>query len=350
MAALIIVLLCLFLNALLSCAEMAFVTVDKKKLRGLALAGDRRAKAIQHLQEIPERLLSAIQIGITLVGAVSAAVSGAGAEETLTPILMGQLGVAEATAETISILIVVVPLTGLSVVIGELVPKSIALRYSMPVVLNLAHGLSLAEKILGPLIGPMEAATKFFLRVLFPKNLEDEVVQAADEVSLAGLKKEHKQYIFNLIDLDAKLVAHRMVPWDKVDVVSFSAEPAEVLEKIVEVGRTRFPVMADNDVCGFLHAKEFLNLFRVGAADTWVNFMRPPRFISPSMKLLDVLKLMQREKIHLVIVGDQENPQGILTLEDVIEEVIGDIIDEDEDGRFELALERLPRRIKLKSK
>jgi putative hemolysin len=321
---------------------MAFVTVDRRKLRNASLGGDSRATIIENMLRHPERLLSIVQIGITLVGAISAAVSGAGAEESITPILMSWFGLTEPVAEIISIGTVVIPLTILSVVVGELVPKSIALRYSMTIILTFSKALRLTEKMLGPIISPMESANKFVLRLLLPKKMENEVIAATEEISLSGLKKEHKQYIFNLIDLDAKTVQSTMKPWSEVDFILYESEQEIVLEQILSTGHTRLPVVANGEVCGFLHTKEFLNLFKGGVADNWVNFMRPPKFVKLEAKLFDVLKMMQKERVHILIVGDDSNPLGVLTLEDVIKEVIGDITDEDDDNTVNMFLGRNP--------
>ncbi|MBF0207653.1 MAG: HlyC/CorC family transporter [Oligoflexia bacterium] len=328
----IIVSACLIFNALMSCAEMAFVTVDKKRIRSKSLGGDSSASIIEKMQLNPERLLSAIQIGITLVGAISAAVSGAGAEETLAPLLSTYLNISESLAEIIALTLVVIPLTFLSVVIGELVPKSIALKYSLPVILRLAHILKITEKSLGPLISPIEKATKFILKLLTRYKFQDETEHEIDDVSLSGLKKEHKQYVLNLIDLEAKIVGNIMVPWNKVNTILYEQSSMEVLNKISDKRHTRLPVVANKEVCGFLHAKEFLNLFKNGVADNWVSFIRPPRFIDKKTNVFDALKTMQKNRIHILIVGTENNPEGIITLEDVLEEVIGDIIDEDEDN------------------
>ncbi|MBF0300419.1 MAG: HlyC/CorC family transporter [Oligoflexia bacterium] len=340
MIAFIIVLICLFLNAAMSCAEMAFVAVDKKKVRNKSLGGDGRAVIIEKMQKSPEKFLSAIQIGITFVGAISAAVSGAGADEKIAPLLISYFQINEGVAETIAISLVVVPLTFLSVVIGELVPKSLALKYSLPIILKLAHALKATEKVLGPLITPIEKTTKFFLRLLIRSRPEAETHIESEDISLSGLKTEHKQYILNLIDLESKIVKNAMVSWDKVNSILYEQDSSEVLNKVLDTRRTRLPVVAGKDVCGFLHAKEFLNLFKNGVADNWVSFIRPPRFISKETKLLEALKVMQKNKIHILIVGKEQEPEGIITLEDILEEVIGDIVDEDEDNKVKHFIRR----------
>jgi putative hemolysin len=139
---------CLLLNGILAGVEMAFVTIGRPRLRELARSGNRDAQSILKLRENPERTLSILQIGITLVGAIAAAVGGAGAEELLDPILMQRFAVTEETAEIIGIILVVLPITYLSVVVGELVPKALALRNPQKISSeNRPSGRSLARPV-----------------------------------------------------------------------------------------------------------------------------------------------------------------------------------------------------------
>ena len=331
---LLIVILCLGMNAVLACAEMAFVTVDKRKLRKDALGGNRKAQFLLQMQETPERILSVVQIGITLVGMISAAVSGASAEESLTPWLMGQFRFQEKLAETLSIAIVVVPLTVFSVIIGELVPKSLAIKYSYAICLFLSPALKIADKVLGVLVTPMERVTNAIVDSIFPEEEGPVVLNGESEVSLSGLLSEHKEYIHNLIDLDAKLVERAMVPWNGVEYLDSNASGGEVYEFLLSKGRTRFPVVDHGEVYGFLHLKEFLQLQYAGEGDNWLSFVRPISLIEPSAKILSALKLMKMNKIQILVVGKREAPLGILTLQDVIDEVLGDVVDENADKRI----------------
>ncbi len=168
----VVVLACLVINAVLACIEMAFVSVGRPMLRQLAMTGNPDAKRLLTLRENPERTLSVLQIGITLVGVISAAVGGAGAEETLSPWLQARLQVTEPIAEIISILLVVVPITFLSVILGELVPKTVALKRPLSIALFSSRWLSLADAVLAPIVGIMEWMTKQILRIFF-RRLND---------------------------------------------------------------------------------------------------------------------------------------------------------------------------------
>lgn len=340
MFTILIVCLCLLINAVLSCSEMAFVTIDDKLLRKKVLAGDKNAAYIESMGESPERILSVVQIGITLVGAISGAVAGAGAEDKLAPLLMYLFGISEQMAGSIAIILIVAPLTILSVIIGELVPKSLAIRYSMPIILAVAPGLRLAEKILGPLVNPMEKVTDFILKILMRSKITPEESSETEELSLKGLRQEYRQYFHNLLDLDSKQISSIMVPWEKVDRLSSIAEPEEVSSLILSTSRTRIPVVDANEVYGYLHSKEFINLSQSGVGSNWLSFVRPIQAMPQETKVLHALRSMQKKKAHFMVVGSLELPIGIVTLEDILEEVFGDFDDEDADGKVKLYLRR----------
>lgn len=340
MFTILIVCLCLLINAVLSCSEMAFVTIDDKLLRKKVLAGDKNAAYIESMGESPERILSVVQIGITLVGAISGAVAGAGAEDKFAPFLMYIFGISEQLAGSIAIILIVAPLTVFSVIIGELVPKSLAIRYSMPIILAVAPGLKLAEKILGPLVNPMEKVTDFILKIMMKSKITPEESSETEELSLKGLRQEYRQYFHNLLDLDSKQISSIMVPWENVDRLSSIAEPEEVSSLILSTRRTRIPVVDANEVYGYLHSKEFINLSQSGVGSNWLSFVRPIQAMPQETKVLHALRTMQKKKAHFMVVGSLEHPIGIVTLEDILEEVFGDFIDEDEDGKVKLYLRR----------
>jgi putative hemolysin len=154
-----IIILCLLVNALLAGAEMAFVAVSKPGLRELVRQGNKKAELLLRLREHPERTLSVIQICITMVAALAGVVSGFVAEEGLSPIIESWFGFTENTSDTsdtMAIAIVVLPLTYFTVVVGELVPKTLALKHTLGFALRAAPWLSFSDKILGPLVTILE--------------------------------------------------------------------------------------------------------------------------------------------------------------------------------------------------
>jgi putative hemolysin len=331
MIELLVIFLCLILNALLSGAEMAFVTIGKPRLRQLAKSGSIDAKRILALREKPERTLSIIQVGITLVGIVGAAVGGAGAEAVLNPLLMDRLALSEGTAEVIGILGIVVPLTYLNVVVGELVPKTLALRDPQRVVLASAKWLVLFDRIFAPIVAVLEWSTRKFLGTVFRRRVITPPPTVPETVELDQLSQQTKQYVLNLVSIEAKAVKDVMLPWNQVQSAEVRQSVEEVEALVISSGHTRLPVMEGGRAIGIMNTKEFLALRKAGA-DTWKSVIRPLVQVQESDSILRALRTMQDRRSHLSTVFFQEQLRGIVTMEDILEEVIGDVFDEDDDG------------------
>jgi putative hemolysin len=350
MSVLIIVGICLTLNAMLAALEMAFVSVGKPELRQKAKAGDKSALTLLRLRENPERTLSILQIGITLGGDISAAVAGAGAESTLMPWVQQQLNVSSHTAAAISIAIVVIPLTYFSVVLGELVPKTFALRRPLKVSKLGLPLFRLSEIVFAPLITILEISTKILLKLFSKFSRVDPMGSETHSVDLGGLSTSHKQLVFNLVNIETKFARDIMLPWNDVDTILLSFKSADVIGTIVRCRHTRLPVMEDGVLKGILHSKEFLSYLAAGD-ENWQNLVRPHVTISPQMALLPLMRLMQNTKNHMAIVVDRDsNPLGIITLEDILEEVIGEVYDEDDDGRIKKLISQRIQELQVKNR
>lgn len=331
--------LCLAINAALAAVEMALVNVSRPELRERARKGDPRSQTLLVYREHPERVLSVLQIGITLVGAISAAIGGAGAEENFAPVVQQWLGISEDLSELLAISAVVIPLTYLSVVIGELVPKTLALRHSLAIALASAPWIQWADRLLGPAVWVLERSTKLVLRLLGRSSAGANATEmgggegsGGEVLELGDLQAVHRQYVLNLARLEKRQATEAMIAWDKVDRITVSASNAEVLDTVIRSGHTRLPVVeADGRVSGVLHTKEFIAFVSTGS-DNWNRIIRPIQFVRPGDGLLMLLRKFQAERRHLGVVGRAEDPAGIVTLEDIIEEVIGELSDEDDDG------------------
>lgn len=348
MTELIVIALCLLFNAVLSCIEMAFVTVSKPQLKKMADSGLVAAKRILLFKANPERTLSVLQIGITLVGAISAAVGGAGAEEYLSPKFMSWFAVSEETSEALAILTIVLPLTYVSVVVGELVPKSIALRFPMRIALSGGMLLIVLDRIFHPFVVLLEASTKFFTQFVFANFKSESALNSTGDVDLENLTESHKQYVFNLINVDKRTVKDVMLEWEDVNTVNEVDHYTEVLEKIKTSRHTRLPVINENDeIMGLLHTKEFVSETEITKLD-WRQLIRQIPYLNPNEPILNVLKKLQGLKSHLAIVRQDGKPIGIVTIEDIFEEVVGEIYDEDDEPSTLLAANSRIRTMTLK--
>jgi putative hemolysin len=331
--------LCLGLNAVLAAFEIAFVTLPRARLKDLAKNGNRAAQILVELRKSPERTLSVIQVGITLVGALAAAVGGAQAQEWFAPWLSQNAGVSLKTAQGLSVLCIVLPWTILTVVFGELVPKTLALRNPQRIGLAAAKWLSLLDRTFLPIVNFLEWTTKKILKILFPRSKAAEEINSADTVELGSLSHQTRQYVSNLVALEKKRVSHVYLPWTQVDYLLKENALEDVETVVVRSGHTRIPVVDDGQVIGVINTKELLTLIKAGEKD-WTTIIRPISRVNEQSSLLMSLRQMQEKRSHLSAVYHGDKLKGIVTMEDILEEVIGEVYDEDDDGALKRILNR----------
>ncbi len=329
---LLIIAACLVLNGLLAAVEMAFVSIGKPLLRQLAGRGDREAQKILFLREAPERTLSVIQIGITLVASVSAAVGGASAYESIGPIFREKFGLTRPLSDIAAMVSVVLPLTYLNVLLGELVPKTLALRHPLRIMLKATRWLVAIEKLLNPFVTALEWSTRRVLSIGKVKGAAPDSA-ASEIVELGGLSSQTRQYVMNLVNIEHKRVCDVLVPWDQVIYVRHNQSMEEVESIALQSGHTRLPVLLNDAVIGIINSKEFLAL-RASGQENWSTLIRPALRVQESDTLFRAFRAMQEIRSHLSIVYSENRLSGVVTMEDILEEIIGEIYDEDDDSRL----------------
>ncbi len=339
MIEIIVMAFCLGLNAVLAAFEIAFVTLSRSRLKELARNGNTAAQSLLDLRQNPERTLSVIQVGITLVGALAAAVGGAEAQESFAPTIASTLKIQLSTAEGLALLMVVVPWTMLTVVFGELVPKTLALRNSQKIGLASARWLLLLDRIFLPVVNFLEWSTKRVLKIFFPRSKGTEDQAQFDTVELGALSHQTRQYVLNLVALEKKRVGHVYLPWAQVDYLLKDNMLEDVETVVVRSGHTRLPVVDDGQVVGVINTKELLTLIKAGERD-WTTIIRPISRVNENSSLLMTLRQMQEKRSHLSAVYHGEKLKGIVTMEDILEEVIGEVYDEDDDDALKRILTR----------
>lgn len=326
----LIVAVCLFANALLAAAEIAFVSLTRSQMRELLKTGKKSAEILVELRANPERTLSVIQIGISLVGMLAAAVGGVEATESLSPYFQEKFGIRDGYAEALAIAVLVVPLTFLNVIFAELVPKTLALRNPARIALASARWLDRMDRVFLPVVDFLEWATKKILSVFFPKSRPPAQLPE-DTVELDQLSSQARQYVLNLVGVEKKRVRDVMLPWSQTDHAYF-AQPIEEVEAIaLRSGHTRLPVLAEGQLFGIINTKELLALVKSGS-DKWAQIVRPMSRVQDGDSLFKALRQMQEKRSHLSAVFSGSTLAGIVTMEDIIEEIIGEIYDEDDDG------------------
>ena len=338
-----IVVLCLIINAFFSAYEMAFVTVSREEIDDMEEDNRSAVQKITLFKKKPERTLSVIQIGITLVGAIAAAVGGTGAVESLEPWIVENYGFSRSMAEAISVTVVILPLTYFSVVFGELVPKTIALKHPTKV-LGLGSGvLSFIDRVLSPIVSFLEISTNFLLKLTglnsTPKT-EDESM--GETIDIGNLPDYHQKFVQNLVELKGARVNKSMVSWDKVIYMNFSDSEEEVRAKISNTPHTRFPVIDGDVLVGILNVKELPDL--QGQKNLpWQGILRKAVSVKGSEKVLEAFIKMQEKRSHMAVVTDDDKFTGIITIEGVLEEIVGDIYDSSDESRIKKMLAKRSR-------
>jgi magnesium and cobalt exporter, CNNM family len=332
--------LLILLNGYLAGTEIAVVTARKSNIKKLAEGGNKSAKIFLRLKEEPDRFLATIQIGITGVGVLASAVGGAAAVKVIKPALQGApIKAISLAAEPISIGIVVVIITYFSVIFGELVPKSIALMHPEAIGLWTARTIDSFSKINSIFVKLLTFSTSLVLRPFGRKPFTERAYITEEEVKLL-IKEGGKhgvfepteekilQSVFEFTDMSVKEV---MVPDTQMVAIQIDRSPQQVLSIIEEEQFSRYPVFGKelNDIRGILNAKDFLTTFgKTGQVDIRKT-IRPPFFVPETMKISLLLREMQKKRIHMALVVDEYGGiSGLVALEDLMEEIVGEIRDE----------------------
>lgn len=332
--------LLIILNGLFAAAEIAVVVTRKSRLRQLVEDGLERAKVLLSFKENPDRFLATIQIAITFVGVLASAIGGAAIAVGLIKPAIERIpiGFISASSEAISIGIVTVVITYFSLVFGELIPKSIALTYPETVGLKLSRFISLISRIFAFFVEILTFSTNLILRPLGRKTFTERAYITEEEVKMLireggeqgvfePTEQELIHSVFEFTDMSAKEV---MVPSTQMVTINLGMSVEEIKSVIAEEQFSRYPVIGNdlNDIRGILYAKDFLNAVASGEVDMR-KLIKPPFFIPETMKISNLLKEMQKRRVHMALVIDEYGGvSGLVTLEDLLEEIVGEIRDE----------------------
>ena len=330
----------ILLNGYLAGTEIAVVTARKSTVQQMAVEGKKNAKIFLKLKEEPDRFLATIQIGITGVSVLASAVGGAAAIEVIKPALqLVPVKTISVAAEPIAIGIVVVIITYFSVIFGELVPKSIALRHPEQIGLWTARTIDAFSRLNSIFVKILTFSTALVLRPFGQKPFTERTHITEEEVKMM-IKEGRKHGVFepteerilqSVFEFTDRLVKEVMVPDTQMAMIQIDKSPQKIVSIIEEEQFSRYPVFGKgwNDVRGILHAKDFLILLaKTGQVDLR-KILKPPLFTPETMKISLLLREMQRRRIHMALVVDEYGGvSGLVTMEDLVEEIIGEIRDE----------------------
>jgi len=336
---LLVIVLLVLLNGLFVAAEIALITVRRSRLDQLVDEGRRGARRVRRVADDPGRFLAVIQLGITFIGFLASAFAAVSLVAGLDSFLQG-LGMGPEVATAVALLSVTLLLSLFTIVFGELVPKSLALAHPEPVAFAVARPVDLLARILGPLVALLSGVTRWIARI-FGSDVPREAQISAQELKLIVerggeqgiLEAEEEQMIHAVIELGERRVHEVMVPRTAMVTLPASAGYETAVDMIVAEGHSRIPVYEESvdEIVGILYAKDLLPILKDGSVERpqLRTLLRTPVFVPESMSIDDLLHELQRRKVHLAVVLDEYGgTAGLVTIEDLLEEIVGEIQDE----------------------
>ena len=326
------------INAFFAATEIAVISLNTTKLKKLADDGDKYAPRLLRMAENPSGFLSTIQIGITLAGFLGSAFAADNIEQNISPLFIN-LGLSEGLSGTISVIIITLIISFFTLIFGELVPKRIAQQKAFEVAKFSSGVISATAKIMKPAVWLLSATTNLILRIIRLKEDGDKDAITEDDIKLmvdaggesGSIEEDEKEWIQNVFEFNDINVSEIMTREPDVVAIQIDTPDNEILDTIKDSGLSRFPVYGEdiNDILGILSAREFLINLNSGEHKSIKELLRPAYMVPDSIHADKLFSDMQEKKTHLAIVVDEYGQTvGIVTLEDLLEEIVGNIYDE----------------------
>ena len=337
---LLVQIILILINAFFAATEIAVISLNANKLRKLEEEGDKLAPKLLHMVEDSSGFLSTIQIAITLSGFLGAAFAGDAFAEYLTAWLLSLgVGIPASVLDTISLVVVTIILSYFTLVFGELVPKRIAMQKSMEMARLSCRVVSAIATIAKPVVKLLSLSTNGVLRLLRMRTDVEEEQVTEDEIRMmidlgnesGSINEDEKELLHNVFDFSDQTVSDVMTHAADVESISVDATREEVLDTIRSTGLSRFPVYGEDesDILGVLNTRDFLVDWVSDGTKSVRDLMRPAYLVPESLSADDLLRDMQIKKIHLAVVLDEYGElAGVITVEDLLEEIVGNIYDE----------------------
>ncbi|MGG3572522.1 hemolysin family protein [Bacillus gobiensis] len=323
-------------------SEFAVVKVRMSRIDQLISEGNKKAVIVKKLVNDLDYYLSACQLGITVTALGLGWLGEPTVEKILHP-LFHQFGIPDAVSTVISIAIAFALVTFLHVVIGELAPKTLAIQYAEEMTMVFARPLYWFGKIMAPLIWTLNGSARVMLRIFGVQPATHEQAHSEEELKIimsqsyqsGEINQTELSYMQNIFDFDERVAKDIMVPRMQVVTLTQAMSRDEVIAFVDEHQYTRYPVTADGDkdhIIGFVNVKEMLTSYAAGRVRKLVDFVHEMPMIHEVTPLQDVLLKMKQDRVHIAVVIDEYGgTAGVITMEDILEEIVGEIRDEFDD-------------------
>ncbi|HET9560649.1 MAG TPA: hemolysin family protein [Propionibacteriaceae bacterium] len=330
----LLILLLVIIGGVFVAAEFALVSLRESQVRQIAHRG-KRGQLVAKLTANPNLFLSAVQVGVTLSGFLAAAFGAARLSDDLAP-LLEQLGLSAGVAGTISLVLITIAISYVSIVIGELTAKRLALQRAEGVALTVAPLVDFTARAARPLIWLLGVSTNVLVRVLGgdPKISREEVTNEEIRTMVSGsttLGDEERRIVDDVFAAGERGLREVMVPRTEVDFLPGEMPAHRAVRELIKAPHSRYPVIGDSadDIVGFVHVRDLLDPDVSSRTTPVAELARPVLSMPDTVRVLRALSDMRRSASHLAIVLDEYGgTAGIVTMEDLVEELVGDITDE----------------------
>lgn len=342
-----IILVLILVNAFFAAAEIALVTASDVRMRLLADQGNRSARRVLAAMEDSTRFLATIQVGITLAGFFTSATAATNLAEPVAELLRPTIG---AASQTVALILVTVLIAFITLVLGELVPKRLAIRHAEEMALFAIGPIRWLGKIAAPIVKMLSLTTNLIVQLLgTPVEEEDgtvstEEIKAMVDAGRAGgsVGEQERRIIHGAVELSQITVRAIMVPRVQIQYLKITTSLEEAYQVVSDNAHTRLPVCDDDldSIVGILHVKDLIRPLSglMEHPPSLRELLRPVHYVPEMKPAADLLEEMKKNRLHLVIVKDEfGGTSGLVTLEDVLEEIVGEIRDEydaDEEREF----------------
>lgn len=335
----LVLIILIFLNAFFASAEMAFVSLNDAKIDKQAKEGNKKAKSIQKMLKDPSKFLATIQIGITFAGFLSSAFASEAFASELAPILnnlMPQVSVV--VWNSISIILITIILSYFTLIFGELVPKRIAMKYSEKIAFGTIGVIRIVSIITSPFVKFLTFSTNIVSKI-FGVSGEDEETVTEEEIRMmvdVGEEKgtidtSEKEMINNVFEFDDKIVSEIMIPRTEMFAVDANSSISEVIDELSEDGRySKVPVYEEDldEITGIVYIKDIL-ISQKNKNNKIKGLVKEAYYVSESKPIRELFdELRQNKKQIAIVIDEYGGTSGMVTMEDILEEIVGEIYDE----------------------
>lgn len=330
------------INAFFAATEIAVISLNPNKLRKLVDEKSKTAAKLLQMVEEPAGFLSTIQVGITLAGFLASAFAAENFSDPLVDWIVNDLGftlLSRAAVDTIIVVLITIVLSYFMLIFGELVPKRVAMLKSMQVAKMACSVISVLAVVMRPVVWLLSVSTNGVLRLFGLKTAaqeesvtKEEIQMMVDEGEEKGtIDPEEKELIQNIFDFDETPVREAMTHSVDVEAIQLEDSQEEILALIKSTGLSRFPVYGEDldDIKGTLSTRTYLLNLQSEQPKPLEELLRPAYFVPESIHIDELFRDMQRNKLHFaVVVGEYGETSGIVTMEDLLEQLVGNIYDE----------------------